>query len=30
VKSTPTKTEAYKLRKKIVEAVHGITIQEIA
>jgi len=30
VKSTPTKTEAYKLRKKIVEAVHGITITEIA
>lgn len=30
VKSPPTKTEAYKLRKKIVEAVHGITITEIA
>jgi hypothetical protein len=30
VKSKPTKTEAYKLRKKIVEAVHGITITEIA
>jgi len=30
VKSTPTKTEAYKLRKRIVEAVHGITITEIA
>jgi hypothetical protein len=30
VKSQPTKTEAYKLRKKIVEAVHGITITEIA
>jgi hypothetical protein len=30
VKSAPTKTEAYKLRKKIVEAVHGITITEIA
>jgi hypothetical protein len=29
VKSAPTKTEAYKLRKKIVEAVHGITITEI-
>jgi len=29
VKSKPTKTEAYKLRKKIVEAVHGITITEI-
>jgi len=30
VKSKPTKTEAYQLRKKIVEAVHGITIVEIA
>jgi hypothetical protein len=30
VKSTPTKTEAYRLRKRIVEAVHGITIHEIA
>jgi len=29
VKSKPTKTEAYKLRKKIVEAVHGVTIVEI-
>jgi hypothetical protein len=29
VKSQPTKTEAYKLRKKIVEAVHGVTIVEI-
>jgi hypothetical protein len=29
VKSKPTKTEAYQLRKKIVEAVHGITIVEI-
>jgi len=24
-----TKTEAYRLRKKIVEALHGITIQEV-
>jgi hypothetical protein len=30
VKSNPTKTEAYKLRKKIVEAVHGITIVEVS
>ena len=29
VKSKPTKTTAYKLRKKIVEAVHGITITEV-
>ena len=29
VKSKPTKTEAYQLRKKIVEAVHGVTIVEI-
>ncbi len=29
VKSQPTKTEAYKLRKRIVEAVHGITIVEV-
>jgi hypothetical protein len=29
VKSKPTKTEAYQLRKKIVEHVHGITITEI-
>jgi len=29
VKSKPTKTEAYKLRKRIVEAVHGITIVEV-
>jgi hypothetical protein len=30
VKSKPTRTEAYQLRKKIVEAVHGVTITEIA
>ena len=30
VKSKPTKTEAYALRKKFVEAQHGITITEIA
>ena len=30
VKSAPTKTEAYKLRKKFVEAVHGVTIVEIS
>ena len=30
VKSLPTKTTAYKLRKKIAEAVHGITVTEIA
>jgi len=30
VKSPPTKTEAYKLRKRIVEARYKITIQEIA
>jgi len=29
VKSKPTKTEAYALRKKFVEAQHGITIIEI-
>jgi hypothetical protein len=29
VKSKPTKTEAYQLRKKIVEAVHGFTITEV-
>ena len=29
VKSKPTKTEAYRLRKRIVEEVHGITITEI-
>lgn len=28
-KSGPTKTEAYRLRKKLVEAIHGITIREI-
>jgi hypothetical protein len=30
VKSGPTKTEAYKLRKRIVEEVHGVVITEIA
>ena len=29
VKSGPTKTEAYRLRKRIVEEVHGIVITEI-
>jgi len=29
VKSTVTKTEAYRLRKRIAEAVHGITIREL-
>jgi hypothetical protein len=29
VKSGPTKTTAYRLRKKLVEAIHGITITEI-
>jgi hypothetical protein len=29
VKSKATKTEAYKLRKRIVESVHGIAIREI-
>lgn len=29
VKSQPTRTEAYRLRKKIVEAQYGITIVEI-
>ena len=29
VKSGPTKTEAYRLRKRLVEAIHGITITEI-
>ena len=28
-KSDPTKTESYRLRKRIVEAVHGITIREL-
>ena len=30
VKSPPTRTTAYRLRKRIVEAVHGITIREVA
>jgi hypothetical protein len=29
VKSTATKTEAYRLRKKLVEAIHGITVTEV-
>jgi hypothetical protein len=29
VKSGPTKTTAYQLRKRIAEAVHGITIREV-
>lgn len=29
VKSGPTKTEAYALRKKLAEAIHGITIDEL-
>ena len=29
VKSTATKTEAYRLRKRIAEAVHGVTIREL-
>jgi hypothetical protein len=29
VKSTATRTEAYRLRKKLVEAIHGITITEV-
>jgi hypothetical protein len=29
VKSRVTKTEAYRLRKRIAEAVHGITIREL-
>jgi hypothetical protein len=28
-KSHPTKTTAYKLRKKLIEAIHGITIREV-
>lgn len=28
-KSDPTKTEAYRLRKKIAEAVHGIFVREV-
>ena len=29
VKAPPTRTTAYRLRKRIVEAVHGITIREV-
>ncbi len=29
VKSKSSKTEAYELRKKIAEAIHGITITEV-
>ena len=29
VKSTATRTEAYKLRKKLAEAIHGITVTEV-
>jgi len=29
VKSEPTKTEAYRLRKKLVEAIYGITVIEV-
>jgi len=29
VKSTATKTEAYRLRKKLAEAIHGITVIEV-
>ena len=29
VKSGPTKTTAYRLRKRLVEAIHGITISEV-
>jgi len=29
VKSAPTKTTAYRLRKRIVEAIHGVTIREV-
>jgi hypothetical protein len=28
-KSRPTKTEAYRLRKRLVEAIHGVTIREV-
>jgi Protein of unknown function (DUF1064) len=30
VKTIPTKTTAYKLRKRIAEVVHGITITEVS
>jgi hypothetical protein len=29
VKSTGTKTTAYRLRKRLVEAIHGVTITEV-
>lgn len=29
VKSTATRTEAYKLRKRLVEAIHGIHVTEV-
>ena len=29
VKSTPTKTTAYVLRKKLMKAIHGIEVQEV-
>lgn len=29
VKSAPTKTTAYRLRKRLVEAIHGIKIREV-
>jgi len=29
VKSGPTKTAAYRLRKKLVEAIHGVRIVEV-
>jgi hypothetical protein len=28
-KSGPTKTEAYRLRKRLVEAIHGVRITEV-
>jgi len=28
-KSAPTKTTAYRLRKRLVEAIHGVTISEV-
>jgi hypothetical protein len=28
-KSAPTKTKAYRLRKRIAEAIHGITVREL-
>lgn len=29
LKSAPTRTTAYRLRKRLVEAIHGITIREV-